>query len=59
MPGNPFGGRESRPEIPPAEAVEAVEAVPVGAQAVDPVPVEALESRAHVEELGEARDSTH
>ena len=54
--GNPFGRRESRPEIPPAEDVEAV---PVGVQAADPVPVEALESRAHVEELGEARDSTH
>ena len=50
MAGNPFGRRESRPEIPPAEAVEAV---PVGVQAADPVPVEALESRAHVEATGE------
>ena len=56
MPGNPFGGRESRPEIPPAEDVEAV---PVGAQAADPVPVEALESRARVEAMGEDRDTPH
>ena len=38
MSGNPFGRRESRPEIPPAEA---------------------LESRAHVEEMGEVRDAQH
>jgi len=56
MPGNPFGGRESRPEIPPAEAVDAV---PVGAQASDPVPVEALESRARVEEMGEVQEAQH
>lgn len=53
---NPFGRRESRPEIPPAEAFEAV---PVGVQAVDPVPVEAVESRAHVEEMGAVRDTPH
>ena len=54
--GNPFGRRESRPEIPPAEDVEAI---PVGAQAADPVPVEALESRARVEAMGEDRDTPH
>lgn len=53
---NPFGWREARPEIPP---VEAVEAVPAGALAADPVQAEAVESRAHVEEMGEVRDSTH
>lgn len=56
MPGNPFGGRESRPEIPPAEDVEAV---PVGAQAADPVPVEAVDARARVEAMGEDRDAQH
>lgn len=56
MSGNPFGRRVSRPEIPQAEDVEAV---PVGVQAADPVPVEALESRAHVEEMGEVRDAQH
>ena len=53
MPGNPFGRREARPEIPP------VEAVPVGAQAADPVPVEAVEARARVEAMGEDRDTSH
>ena len=56
MSGNPFGRRESRPEIPPAEDVEAV---PVGAQAADPVPVEAVEARARVEAMGEDRDTSH
>jgi hypothetical protein len=56
MAGNPFGRRESRPEIPPAEAVEAVQ---VGALAVDPEQVEAVESRAHVEEVGEVREAQH
>ncbi len=54
--GNPFGRREARPEIPPAEAFEAV---PAGALAVDPAQAEALESRARVEEMGDVRDARH
>lgn len=49
MSGNPFGRRESRPEIPPAEAVEAV----------DPEQAEAVQARAHVEEVGEVREAQH
>ena len=56
MPGNPFGRRESRPEIPPAEAVEAV---PVGVQEVDPVQAEAVQARAHVEAMGAVQDVQH
>ena len=56
MAGNPFVRRESRPEIPPAEAFEAV---PVGVQAADPEQAEAVQARAHVEEMGAVRDAQH